>query len=450
MDLLAPTPPHDPYAEQAALGACLLDGSEVSRIRSEVQADDFHSEQNRRIFRAILAVSEPIPPADMLFAVQDRLKSTGEYEDCGGVPYLMSLFNALPAAADGPAYAKVVADLARRRRWIYSVMEILQRSYDRREDPADLANRMQGHIQQLLAQGQREGVLLGEAALDVVAELRALAAAGKSAYTTWGFTSLDLACGGLPDKYVVVAGRPGMGKTSFMLDCAQRNARATGKWNLLFSLETRATHLAINAVGARAGVDTQDMQRAGLVAEEWQRAEDAAVRLLDSPVYIVDTPALRPSDIRRVAERFRARAREAGTDLGVVWIDHLQKVKAPRGTTDTEQVTAVSGEIADISLAMGLPVVALSQLSRKVEERADKRPLLSDLRQSGAIEQDARMVVFIYRDGYYKRMDGVQMDDTEPEPVEFNIAKNNGGKVGQVQLAFIAAWTKFGDYDRRR
>jgi replicative DNA helicase len=435
-------PPHSVEAEQSVLGGLLLDNLAWDRAADLLTDGDFYRHEHRLIYGAIGALVQASKPADVI-TVFEQLQSHGKADDCGGLAYLNALAQSVPSAANMRRYAEIVRERAILRKLIAASDEIATTAFNPQgRQVTQILDEAESRIFKIGEEGsrQRQGFQgidkLVVALLDRVNELHENGAEEVTGVRT-GFYDLDRMTAGLQKgDLVVLAARPSMGKTAFALNIAEHVAVQEALPVLVFSMEMGASQLALRLVGSLGRIDQQRLRTGALRNDEWERLAEAVDRLGRVQVFIDETPALNSAELRARARRM---ARQFGGTLGLIIVDYLQLMS---GTSSSEENRAT--EIGEISrglkaLAKELqcPVMALSQLNRSVESRNDKRPMMSDLRESGAIEQDADVIMFIYRDEYYNK------DSKEPGVAEIVIGKQRNGPVGTVKLTFMKPLTRF-------
>ena len=435
-------PPQSIEAEQSVLGGLLLDNSAWDRAGDLLTDSDFYRFEHRLIYAAIGNMVNAAKPADVI-TVFEQLQSLGKAEDCGGLVYLNALAQSVPSAANLRRYAEIVRERAILRKLIAASDDIATTAFNPQGRPvAQILDEAEGKIFKIGEEGSRarQGLQSMDALIvqliDRVNELHENGAEEVTGVRT-GFYDLDRMTAGLqPGDLVVLAARPSMGKTAFALNIAEHVAVNEGLPVVVFSMEMGAAQLALRMVGSLGRIDQQHLRTGALRDDEWGRLTEAVDKLGKVSMYIDESPALNPSELRA---RARRQARQCGK-LGLIVVDYLQLMS---GSSSSEENRAtVLGEISRglkaLAKELQCPVIALSQLNRSVESRTDKRPMMSDLRESGAIEQDADVIMFIYRDDYYTK-------DASKEPgiAEIIIGKQRNGPVGTIKLTFLKPLTKF-------
>lgn len=435
-------PPQSEDAEQSVLGAMLLERDAILRAQELVRAEDFYKEAHKRIFAAMVDLHNRGDAVDLI-TLAEELRRRHHLEASGGITYLTVLANAVPSAANVEHYARIVQDKAVLRALSAAATGILSRVYAPDED---LQTLLADAERQVLEIAQRRSVRSYEHIKDVLGrtldQIEFLYEnKGQLTGIPTGFADLDALTTGLQKSdLIVIAARPSMGKTQLGLNFARHAAVEKGKSVAIFSLEMSAEQLAMRLISAEGQIDSQRLRSGHLMEEHWKRLGLALARLSEAPIYIDDTPGLSVTEIRARTRRLQ---QEQGLDL--VLIDYLQLMQGRGGRAENRQqeISEISRSLKALARELKVPVVALSQLSRAVESRTDKRPMLSDLRESGAIEQDADLVAFIYRDDYYNP------ESERPNITEVIIAKQRNGPVGKVDLVFLKDYGKFVSVDRR-
>ena len=434
-------PPQNLEAEQSVLGAMLIDRDAISAVQNLLSADDFYSDKHQQLYQVMVDLHDRSEPVDAITASAE-LKARDLLEQIGGGPYLAYLMNMVPATTNVEAYALIVEQKAVMRRLQRAARKIQEDAYQ-----ADDLDSMLSQAEQAIFAVTQRRISRGyehvrEALMTAFEHIEFLYAhKGQPTGVPTGFKVLDRMTNGLqPSDLIIVAARPSMGKTAFCLNIA-RNAATEGTTVGFFSLEMSREQLALRLLSAEAAVDQHRLRNGELDDEHWGRLTNGLAKLSNTPIYIDDTP-----NIQLVELRSRARRLQAEHELGLIIIDYLQLMSLPERRRQQgnrqEEISEISRSLKQLARELRCPIMALSQLSRAVESRQDKRPMLSDLRESGAIEQDADLVAFLYRDDYYD-------NDSEKKNVcEVILAKQRNGPVGSVELAFIKEIGKFFDPDR--
>jgi replicative DNA helicase len=431
-----PLPPHNTEAEAAVLGGLLIDRDAIGRVATILRPQDFYRGRNSTIYEAMLALYERREPIDYL-TLSDELQRTGRYDEVGGLVYLSSLFTEVPTSLHVEQYARIVEAAALRRRIIGAAGRIAALGYD---ESLETTKALEEAEQTLFAVAERRASRDFQKLADVLrAYWEELLLAADVDRLQRGiptdFKDLDKLLGGLQrSDLVIVAARPSMGKSSFALCLARNAAVRFGATAGIFSLEMSMAQLAQRLLFSESGVDSSRLRQATLGQVERRKLAEALGVLASAPIYLDDTPNIPLSELRAKARRLH---HEVGLDLLVV--DYLQLIQGTGRENRVNEISEISRSLKGLARELNVPVVALSQLSRAVESRSPHIPMLSDLRESGSIEQDADVVMFIYREEVYER-------DTENKGIaEIHIAKHRNGPIGQVSLLWLEKLTKFVD-----
>jgi replicative DNA helicase len=435
------TPPHSVEAEQSVLGGLLLDNLAWDRAGDLLTDSDFYRYEHRLIYAAVGALVAGSKPADVI-TVFEQLQSHGKADDCGGLAYLNALAQSVPSAANMRRYAEIVRERSILRKLIAASDEIATTAFNPQgRAVSGILDEAESKIFKIGEEGSRQrsgfqGIdKLVVALIDRVQELHDNGAEEVTGVRT-GFYDLDRMTAGLQKgDLIVLAARPSMGKTAFALNIAEHVAVQEGLPVLMFSMEMGASQLALRMVGSLGRIDQQGLRTGRLKNDEWERLTEAVERLGQVQMYIDETPALNSAELRARARRM---ARQFGT-LGLIVIDYLQLMSGSSSGDENRatEIGEISRGLKALAKELQCPVIALSQLNRSVESRNDKRPMMSDLRESGAIEQDADVIMFIYRDDYYDKA------SKEPGVAEIVIGKQRNGPVGTVKLTFLKPLTRF-------
>jgi len=429
-------PPQNTEAEQALLGSLLLDQDAIDQIVGLVKSKDFYQDAHKVIYETILDLHQGGQAVDLV-TLTDALRSRGLLERVGGVSYLAVLSSVVPTAANAEYYAKIVAEKAILRQLIATATQIAQKGYEGVEDVAHLLDEAERMVMQVSSERRREGfVPIKDLLMETLDYLENLARHKEDLTGVPTFRDLDKLLSGLHNSDLIVcAARPGMGKTSFCLNIAQKVAIKHKIPVAIFSLEMSKEQLVLRMLSSEALVDQSKLRSGYLLEEDWKRLAMAAGRLAEAPIYIDDTPGISVLEVRGKSRKLKA---ENG--LGLIIIDYLQLMQSSRRTENRQQeIAEISRNLKALARELNLPVLALSQLSRAVEQTHDKRPALSHLRESGSIEQDSDCVLFIHRPEYYD-------PETEKKGIaEIIVAKHRHGPTGTVEVGFLAEFTKFVD-----
>ncbi|MEN8261313.1 MAG: replicative DNA helicase [Pseudomonadota bacterium] len=435
-------PPHSVQAEQSLLGGLMLDNQTWDTVADRVGEEDFYRRDHRLIFRAISQLAERQEPFDVV-TLSETLERTGELEDAGGLAYLGALARDTPSAANIGAYANIVRERSVLRQLIHVGTEISNSAFDTEgRGTADLLEFAEQQVFQIAEQRQRGAggfkpikALLAEA-VDKIETLYQQDGSITGAGT--GFTDFDEMTSGLqPSDLIIIAGRPSMGKTTFAMNIAENVAIKGDKPVAVFSMEMPGDQLAMRMMSSLGRIDQHKVRTGNLDDEEWPRMTSAINLLAEAALYIDDTPALTPVEVRARARRL---VREHGP-LGLLVLDYLQLMQSPASRENrVAQISDISRSLKALAKELNVPVIALSQLNRNLEQRPNKRPVMSDLRESGSIEQDADVIVFIYRDEVYNE------DSPDKGIAEINIGKQRNGPIGTVRLTFLGQYTRFENF----
>ncbi|CAM3648935.1 replicative DNA helicase [Marinicrinis lubricantis] len=433
-------PPQNIEAEQAVLGAILLDSDALITVMERLQSEDFYKTSHQFIFEAMVQLGEEQEPVDLV-TITSRLQDLQQLEEVGGVSYLTQLANAVPTAANVDHYASIVEEKSLMRRLIRTATHIVTEGYASADDVSSLLSDAEQRIMEISNRRSSSGFIsIRDVVMEVFDKVEMLyQQKGNTTGIPSGFIDLDKMTSGFQrNDLIIVAARPSVGKTAFALNIAQNVGVRAKETVAIFSLEMSAAQLVQRMLCAEANVDAGRLRTGYLENDDWEKLTMAIGALAEANIYIDDSPAVTVADIRSKCRRLK---RERG--LGMIVIDYLQLIHG-RGKSDNRQqeVSEISRTLKQIARELEVPVIALSQLSRSVEQRQDKRPMMSDLRESGSIEQDADIVAFLYRDDYYNQ-------DTEKKNIiEIIVAKQRNGPVGTVELVFMKNYNKFVNYER--
>lgn len=443
-DVLRRVPPHSVEAEQAVLGGILQRPNMMHSLVDVLNDTDFYIPANAAIFRAFLELYGKSAPIDLL-SVSECLKGWNQLEEVGGTAYIGELTQAVVSGANAGYYATIVRDRALQRNLINACAHIISNSYDASRDVASLLDESEQAVFAISQRTTGRDFFASKQLVDSVFEKLTKLAAARDDFTgvTTGYRKLDRLTGGLqPSDLIIVAARPSMGKTAFAMSLALNAAIRQNIPVAVFSLEMSREQLMQRMLAVRAKVDMSRLRRPYLLTDDdWNNLYAAADVVSRAPIFIDDTPALSTLELRA-----RARRLKAERNLGLVVVDYLQLMRAGRRTDSRElEISEISRSLKTLAKEMNVPVVALSQLNRKVEERGDKRPMLSDLRESGAIEQDADVIMFVYRDDVYKI--AKPADRPLQGIAEIIIGKQRNGPVGVAELTYMSPYTSFEDME---
>lgn len=431
--------PHDPVAEQSVLGSVFISPNSLISLADELVPDDFYKPANKIVFKTMLSLLEKGEPIDATTMVS-ALTNQGDISSVGGINYVVELVNSTPTSKNVEHYAKLVKEKATLRKVIADLSDSLSSAYQGDVSIGDIIAKTEKSLLDISNQNAGTGFRNVADILDThmqMVETRSQTDGVVTGLST-GFVELDKITTGLhEDNLIILAARPAMGKTALALNIAQYIAVKEKKPVAIFSLEMGAESLIERMLAAEGMVEGYHLKTGNLSVEEWSRLVHAQGNLYDAPIFVDDTAGIRISEIRSKARKL---TQEMG-GLGVIIIDYLQLITGSKGENRQQIVSEISRELKILAKDLKVPVIALSQLSRAVEQRQDKRPMLADLRESGSIEQDADIVAFLYRDAYYQKE---QADSQEANNVtELILEKNRHGSLGTVKLYFHKEYTKF-------
>jgi replicative DNA helicase len=435
-------PPQNIEAERSTLGSMLLDKEAIYKGVEVLKPEDFYREAHRVIFEVVTHLTNKGEPVDII-TVSEELKQRNMLDKIGGIPYLTTLANSVPTAANIEHYARIVEEKSILRAVITAASNIVAMGYAGTEDISVILDDAEKQIFQISQKRNVKGfVSLKNILIETFERIEKIyESKGGVTGVSSGFTDLDRMTAGLqPSDLIILAARPSMGKTTFALNIA-RNVAVDAKIPVVvFSLEMSKEQLALKLLCSEAGVDNQRIRTGTLMDNDWPRLSYALGRLSDSNIFIDDTPGLTALEVRSRARRIKA---EHG--LGLIVIDYLQLMQS-RGRSENRQqeVSDISRSLKSLAREINVPVISLSQLSRAVEQRTDKKPYLADLRESGSLEQDADMVAFLYREDYYNP------ESDKKNITELIIAKQRNGPVGTVELLFQKEFSKFVGLEKYR
>ena len=433
--------PNSIEAEKSVIGAMLMDEDAITVASEMLMGDDFYVKQNEILFETMIELSNEGKPVDLV-TLQDRLKEKDVLPEVSSLEYVKDLLDSVPTAANIKYYAKIVADKANLRKLIKVNEDIENQCYVQKDSVESIMDDAEKKIFKVL-QKRNAGdyVPINVVVSDALNKISA-SAQNKGAVTgiATGFTDLDYRTAGLqPSDLILIAARPSMGKTAFVLNIAQNIAFKQHKSCAIFSLEMSKEQLVNRLFSLQSGVDAQKLRTGNLNDSDWESLIEGATSIAESGLIIDDTPGISIGELRSKCRKYKLEH-----DLSVVMIDYLQLMSGSGRNTDSRQqeISDISRSLKALARELQVPVIALSQLSRKVEERPDHRPMLSDLRESGAIEQDADVVMFIYRDDYYNK-------ETDKKGIsEIIVAKQRNGPIGTIELAWLPELTKFANLAR--
>jgi replicative DNA helicase len=439
-------PPQSLEAEMSILGGILIDNDAINRVLEMLLPDDFYRESHRKIFHAMMKLSEMREPCDLI-TLTDMLKKAGELEEVGGAAYLATLVDYVPTAANIAYYCKMVKEKSTNRKLISVATEIVSRGYDEQADVDDLLDKAQKEIYEISENKSRPQYVPVQAVLkeafNILKNLH-----DKKEHVTGvptGYVDLDHKTAGFqPGNLIIVAARPSMGKTTLALNIAQYASAESKKKvpSVIFSLEMGKEELVMRFLASIARVDFGRMRTGHFHDSDWPRLTKAAGILHDAKIFIDDSPSISVLELRSKARRLKSEH-----DIGLVIVDYLQLMKGSNNPESRQQeISEISRSLKALAKELNVPVVALSQLNRELEKRGDKRPMMSDLRESGAIEQDADVIMFVYREAVY--CEDCRKPDTtcskgHERDAEIIIGKQRNGALGTIELTFIGEHTRF-------
>jgi replicative DNA helicase len=435
-------PPQNIEAEQAVLGAIFLEPSSLTVTSEVLIPEDFYRSSHQKIFNVMLKLNDEGKAVDLI-TVTEELAATKNLEEVGGVSYLSELAGSVPTAANVEYYARIVEEKSLLRRLIRTATNIAQEGYSREDEVEELLGEAEKTIMEV-AQRKNSGAFqnIKDVLVSTYDNIEVLTTrTGDVTGIPTGFAELDRMTAGFQrNDLIIVGARPSVGKTAFALNIAQNVATKTEENVAIFSLEMGAEQLVMRMLCAEGNINAQNLRTGSLTDEDWRKLTMAMGSLSNAGIYIDDTPGVRIGEIRSKCRRLK---QEHG--LGMILIDYLQLIQGDGRSGDNRQqeVSEISRSLKALARELKVPVIALSQLSRGVEQRQDKRPMMSDIRESGSIEQDADIVAFLYRDDYYDK------ESENKNIIEIIIAKQRNGPVGTVSLAFVKEYNKFVNLERR-
>ena len=436
-------PPSDIEAEQAILGSMLTDKDSVVSAIEVLKPEDFYREDNKAIYEAISNLYSRSEPIDII-TVKSELVANGKFENIGGLEYLAVLPDKVPTTANVEKYIKIVEEKSLLRNLIKTANEIINLGYSQSEEVEDIMDMAESKIFELLKERSKTTYTpIKDVLVETFAQIEKLY--NKSDVITGiptGFIELDYKTAGLHNSdLILVAARPAMGKSAFVINIASNAAIRAGVPVIIFNLEMSKEQVANRILCSEAMVDSNKIRTGKIEEEDWSKLAGALGPISDAPIYIDDTPGISIMEIRAKCRKLKLEK-----NIGLVVIDYLQLVSASgkKNSSREQEISEISRSLKILAKELNVPVIALSQLSRAPEQRKDDhRPILSDLRESGAIEQDADIVMFLYRDDYYNE------NSEDKNIAEVILAKHRGGSTGTVKLAWLGNYTKFANLERR-
>lgn len=433
--------PHDIYAEKAVLGSILINPEVLIMIMGLLEPIDFYNIKHKVIYETMITLNRQDQVVDYL-VIKNELEKQGKLDSIGGLDYLLEIDHFTPTSANAEYYAQIVLEKSQARKLIHIATDIVQKGYDSKDDVATLIDDAEKAVLSLSEHKTRSGFIkISDILGDTVANLETLA--NQKSYVTGistGYPDLDKITTGLhKDELIILAARPAVGKTAFVLNIAQNIATKSKGTVAIFSLEMGAESLVNRMLCAEGSIDAGNMRTGNLQQEEWDKLFFAISSLGQADIYIDDTAGIKISEIRAKCRRL---VQEKGK-IDLIVIDYLQLIEGTGRENRQQEVSEISRQLKKIAKELSVPIIALSQLSRGVEQRQDKRPVLSDIRESGSIEQDADIVAFLYREDYYQRDGDEESEQMDNNVVEVIIEKNRSGARGTVKLLFKKEYNKF-------
>ncbi len=436
-------PPQNNEAEQSVLGSVLLQPTALISAMEYLQTHDFYRRAHQLIYQTMIDLNENNEEIDGV-TVANLLETNKQLEDIGGAAYLAELANVVPTAANVEYYAKIVEERSLLRRLIQASTDIITETYEESDDVSNILDAAEQKILEVSERKNRSGfVKISDVLRDSMEEIDELYKNDEEITgLSSGYRALDLMTAGLhEDELIILAARPGVGKTAFALNIAQNIGTSTAENVAIFSLEMGATQLVNRMLCAEGTINANNLRSGQLTEEEFEKLFVAMGSLSKANIFIDDTPGIRVSEIRAKSRRLM---QERG-GIGLIIIDYLQLIEGSGRESRQQEVSEISRQLKKLAMELEVPVIAISQLSRSVEQRQDKRPILSDLRESGSLEQDADIVAFLYREDYYRNEEGEEEEEEAEEDnvVEVLVEKNRSGARGTVKLLFIKEYNKF-------
>lgn len=440
--LIDRVPPHNLEAEKSILGAIFLEPESLITAAEIIQEDDFYRVAHQKIFETMLRLNDKGEPVDVV-TLSEELGASNELENVGGMVYLSELATSVPTAANVTHYAKIVEEKALLRRLIKVATTIVEDGFSREDEVESVIAEAEKKMMEVSSRKNAGDFKpIADVLVDTYQNIEVLSSRkGEVTGVPTGFTDLDdITAGFQKNDLIIVAARPSVGKTAFALNVAQNVATKAGENVAIFSLEMGADQLVMRMLCAEGNINAQALRTGDLTDEDWSKLAMAVGTLSNAGIYIDDSPGIRVNEIRSKCRRLK---QEHG--LGMIVIDYLQLIagSGKPGENRQQEVSDISRSLKGLARELEVPVIALSQLSRGVEQRQDKRPMMSDLRESGSIEQDADIVSFLYREDYYEK------ETTAKDVIEIIIAKQRNGPTGTVTLAFVKEYNKFLNVDWR-
>ncbi len=430
-------PPHSLLAEQSVIGGLMHDSNVWDDLADRLIPEDFYRHEHRLIYEALSELAKRYQPLDAV-TVSEHLEANGKIDDTGGLPYLAGLVQDTPGASNILAWADIVREHSIRRQLIRAGAAIIEQGYAKDgTDTGDLLDQAEREVFQIAERrrhNDKVGIQVADLVGTAVEEIQRRSEGLETAGLATGLHRFDDRTTGLhPGDLVILAARPAMGKTSLAMNWVEHAAMIKKVPAAVFSMEMPALQLAQRLISSHGRINQESLRKGQLSPEEWGRINSAATTLRESVIIIDDTPALSPTELRA-----RARRMKREHNIGLIMVDYLQLMQVPNSRENrTNEIAEISRSLKALAKELELPIIALSQLNRSVEQRDNKRPRMSDLRESGGIEQDADLIVFIYRDEYYNP------DSIDKGVSEVIIAKQRNGPTGTIRAAFLGQYTRF-------
>ncbi len=440
--LIKKTMPHNLEAEQAVIGSMIMDRDAVEAALEILAQEDFYGKQYGLLFHAMWELNQENKPVDLV-TLQERLKEDGVPEEVAGIDVIREIVASIPISANVKHYAQIVREKSLMRKLIRTTEEITAHCYAGTDSVEDLMDMTEKKVFQLMqSRGGGDFVPIRQVVINALERIEAASKqSGSITGISTGFIDLDYQTSGMqPSDLILIAARPSMGKTAFVLNLAQHMAFRDNVTTAIFSLEMSKEQLVNRLFALESKVDAQVLRNGKLEDSDWERLIESADIIGNSNLIIDDTPSISITELRSKCRKFKMEM-----NLGVIIIDYLQLMSGSSGKSNAsrqQEVSDISRSLKALARELNVPVLALSQLSRAVEQREDKRPMLSDLRESGAIEQDADVVMFIYRDDYYNK------ESEKKNIAEIIVAKQRNGPVGTVELVWRPQYTQFGNLSK--
>ncbi len=437
--------PHNLEAEQSVIGAMLMDRDVIADVSVILNKDDFYQKQYGEVFGAMVMLYNEGQPVTLI-TLKEKLKALGLPESISGLEYMKEVIMAVPTSANALQYAKIVQDYAVKRRLIHFADHLSNSCYAGKDTVNSILEDSEKKLFKIVQErhGMQEDVPIKQVVMNVLNNIEEAAKnGGRITGLPTGFTQLDYKLSGLhPSELILVAARPAMGKTAFVLNIAQNVVGKSGIPCAIFSLEMDKEQLVSRLISMDSMVDSYNIRTGALSGDEWKGVMESAITIGDSPLYIDDTSGITIAELRSKCRKLKMRNER----LGLIVIDYLQLMDGgKRSESRQQEISEISRSLKTLARELKVPIIALSQLSRAVESREDKKPMLSDLRESGAIEQDADVVMFIYREDYY-----LKEESTRPGMADIIVAKQRNGATGTVELVWLGQYTKFANPERSK